>query len=426
MINDEHSSSIPEEEGASQRTGKGGQENAVPASKMAADPEPVTSTAAGESSEFHYDDEIGMGPESEPEQTGGEPVTTDTPPPRQGGNAEIRSDDGGGRVLEASDLWIRPGSEPRLGRVSSGPLASRITVGDAGALARTIPRLFKGSMAHRPDMTVDVAVVGELSVAAVSVRGAFHQELQTPRQDSYGLGASDDGMWLIGVIADGVSEAKLSHVAADVACQTGLSLARAVLSGPGAGLSARPWHRVASGMRQAVRNRAERTAASAGRNPDGSRVDPSQLSDGSLARNVMATTAAIVVIATQPDGAGDFPYCYVNISGDGSCFLMQPSVGWLPISIGKVGGKEIASNAVVALPSDPGSPDTYSGKLIRGQNIVAMSDGYGDSLGDGSGELGAYLLKAWGRPSEAVDMLSKSAIVRIGLDDDHTAIVIWT
>jgi hypothetical protein len=426
MTSDEHSPSTPEEEGASQRTGKSGQENEVPASKMAADPEPVTRTAADESNDFHDDDEFDMGPENEPERTGGERVTTDTSPPHQGGNAEIRSDDGGERVLKASDKWIRPGPEPRLARVSSGPLASRITVGDAGALERTIPRLFKGPLAHRPDMTVDTAVVGELCVAAASVRGALHQELQTPRQDSYGLGASDDGMWLIGVVADGVSEAKLSHIAADVACQTGISLARAALSGPGAELSARDWHRVASRMRQAVRNRAERTAASAGRNPDGSRVDPSRLSDGSLARNVMATTAAIVVVATQPDGAGDFPYCYVSISGDGSCFLMQPSVGWLPISIGKVGGKEIVSNAVVALPSDPGSPVTYSGKLIRGQNIVAMSDGYGDSLGDGSGELGAYLLNAWGRPSEAVDMLSKSAIVRIGLDDDHTAIVIWT
>jgi Protein phosphatase 2C len=410
MTSSEPPSDIPEDEGVSQRIRKGGQESAIPASQMAADLDPVTSTPADENNEFSVDDEIGIGRENELERTGGEGAATDTSLSRQGGNAE----------------WVLPRSEPRLGRVSSGPLANRITVGEAGALARTIPRLFKGSMAHRPDMTVDVAVVGELSVAAVSVRGAFHQELQTPRQDSYGLGASNDGMWLIGVIADGVSEAKLSHIAADVACQTGISLARAALSGPAAGLNARDWHRVASGMRQAVRSRAERTAASAGRNPDGSRVDPSQLSDGSLARNVMATTAAIVVVATQPDSAGYFPYCYASISGDGSCFLMQPSRGWLPISLGKVGGKEILSNAVVGLPSDPGSPRLHFGNLIRGQNIVAMTDGYGDSLGDGSGELGAYFLTAWGRPAGAVEMLAKSAVVRMGLDDDHTAIVIWT
>jgi hypothetical protein len=55
-----------------------------------------------------------------------------------------------------------------------------------------------------------------------------------------------------------------------------------------------------------------------------------------------------------------------------------------------------------------------------------VTDGFGDSLMDGSGEVGAYFLEAWRKPLEAVAMLSTSAIIRVGLDDDHTAIVMWT
>ena len=71
----------------------------------------------------------------------------------------------------------------------------------------------------RPDTTVDGASLGQHRYRAVSLRGFGHWAKREPRQDAYLLRISANGQWLVGCVADGVSQPKYSHMAADIACR---------------------------------------------------------------------------------------------------------------------------------------------------------------------------------------------------------------
>ena len=62
-----------------------------------------------------------------------------------------------------------------------------------------------------PGCVADVIVHENLTIGVVAVRGLSHEENKKVRQDSVAFGVSADGRYLIGSIADGVSEAEFSH-----------------------------------------------------------------------------------------------------------------------------------------------------------------------------------------------------------------------
>lgn len=319
-----------------------------------------------------------------------------------------------------------PNPKYRVSPITDGYYQGRLEIGDAGRLGSTRPtavgRARRGTR-HRPDTVIDGFVIGDLRVAAASLRGMNHHVHGINRQDAYSIGVTSDDTHLIIALADGVSEGQLSEEAADIACETGVRVVRAQIEA--APSTAIDWLAVSDEMRRGIRERAvamaSRTAIDAA---TGHRVDPATLTDSALAK-VMSTTAEILVLGTQRRAEG-IPYTRASIAGDGSVFVLDPLRGLRPVSIGKAPGDDgLTSHAVRPLPCDVGAPQVSSGFLSPGQAIMVMTDGYGSQVGDGMNAFGSHLFQSMQRPLDIVAYLQSVSYIHMGANDDRTIATVW-
>ncbi|WP_068425013.1 hypothetical protein [Piscicoccus intestinalis] len=63
--------------------------------------------------------------------------------------------------------------------------------------------------------------------------------------------------------------------------------------------------------------------------------------------------------------------------------------------------------------------------LGDGAALVLMTDGVGDPLGSGAGEVGTTLAQLWSRPPHPVEFAAQVAFGRKTFDDDRAALVVW-
>lgn len=315
--------------------------------------------------------------------------------------------------------WIRPGQIQQAYTVSKGPFAGHTVINNPGSLLETSLTAARGQ--YRPSAIVDVVHVGSVQVGAVSLRGSMHYDGETVRQDSFSIDTTEDGGWLIVAVADGVSEGKRSHIGADTACASAISAAKAELAAHG--ITDTNWARVSENVRSAVRRRAEVVLRGNLRDADGNPAAAEDVPDTVLARHV-GTTAELLVIETTPTEVG-YRCTQVKIAGDGSALIADPAKGWWPLAVGKAKTGELASNAVIALPQNPGEPVVFTGYLQPGQAILVTTDGIGDHLGDGSTAVGGYLHEEWCHPRSSVDLLRTASFITFQCDDDRTAVVVW-
>jgi hypothetical protein len=263
-------------------------------------------------------------------------------------------------------------------------------------------------------MAVDVAVVGAARLAVASLKGAAHHEFGTVRQDGYGIAVVGHDEYAVVALADGVSEAKLSHLAADLACATGIAAVAEQLEAgtPPAGLD---WAAVVAEVREAIRRRSSSSfPAEAG-------DATTEELDRAIARQVMSTTLEVVVLGTSRRPVEFVRAC---LAGDGSAYLLDDAGRWEVLAAGKEAADGVVDNAVRALPRDPGPARLLSGTL-DGRALMVCTDGVGDPLGDGANELGEFLGGAWARPAHAVEFLRGLDFVMAGAIDDRTALVVW-
>lgn len=323
--------------------------------------------------------------------------------------------DGAGSVVPTEPA---PVSAPDLTMVQDRPQPRthppRPVIGQPGSIANVQPRIAVGSGIYRPAMTVDAATIGRVRVAAASLKGTAHHEFGTVRQDSYGLATVGED-YLVFAVADGVSQAKHSHVAADLACQVAVSGTVQSLTA-GVRPDELDWAQVTGDVRLAIRRRAVATLP-----PDADDFSQDQI-DYAIARQVMSTTLDVAVLNTR-----DSPteYLVARLAGDGSTYLHDRADGWTLLSAGKDVEDTVVSNRVQALPLDPGTPGILRGVLATGQALMVCTDGLGDHLGSGSSELGQFLSKAWSQPVPAPEFLRTLDFVQAGALDDRTAVVAW-
>ncbi|TFB96274.1 MULTISPECIES: protein phosphatase 2C domain-containing protein [unclassified Cryobacterium] len=318
--------------------------------------------------------------------------------------------------------WVKPGPFVAV-PVADGPNAGSAVIGTAGSLLEVMARLAMPTPGgHRPAIVVDRIDSGALAIGAVSLRGAAHYDGGRVRQDSYSVGESRDGAWFIATIADGVSQGALSQIGADAAAQTGVSQVQAELAR--SGFDDADWQSVAVKVRDAVRARAEAVLAGSISNPRGEPMDVAGVSDRQYAVQ-LGTTAEFIVVANRADIDGAHRYVRVVVAGDGSSLILDPSKGWQVLSLGKSTSSGTKSNAVTALPLDPGPATVQHGTLHRGQALLVTTDGIGDFLLDGSTEVGGYLHNALKSPVGPVDLVRAASFVTFQADDDRTVVIVW-
>jgi hypothetical protein len=85
---------------------------------------------------------------------------------------------------------------------------------------------------------------------------------------------------------------------------------------------------------------------------------------------------------------------------------------------------DVASNAVLALPRDV-QVAPFAGFLGPGAALVVVTDGIGDPMGTGTGEVGQFLAVHWSRPPDLLAFAAHAAFYRRGFTDDRTAVAVW-
>lgn len=301
-------------------------------------------------------------------------------------------------------------------------------VGEEGAAAQRVVARPATGFPEQRDIVVDGVTFHDEAGApvahlrAASIRGLSHRYYGKPRQDAYAFRTTADGRWLVVVVADGVSAGAYSHVAAEVVTGEGCRrLADSLVDG---GPDQVDWTGLLHDLARRIVTRGRDMLVSAGV------MDTAEPSDRAVAEH-MATTALLAVVGLAPadpggDTTGRSVYCLAV--GDTSAWVLRPGqeVPWRPVAHQKADEDGIASSKTFALPLAPEvAPAAKIETLAPGAAVVLVTDGVGDPLGDGTGEVGRFLAAAWGGPPGPLEFAAQLDFARRSYDDDRTAVVVW-
>jgi serine/threonine protein phosphatase PrpC len=299
----------------------------------------------------------------------------------------------------------------------------RWVVGDPGRQAEVVPLAAKPW--SRPDTVLDGATVDQITFRAASIRGIGHQQYARPRQDAYGYLISDVRPLLVGCVADGVSEGRWSHHAADIACA---ELTRRVLEAIEqaewtTGIESLPWSDLVDATNNAIVSTAVTRLQELGRLEHRETTEkdlPITMSD---AARLLSTTAIVFAVSAARTPEGAHPFLIGLVAGDSSAYMLSDGV-WNPLTgtKGEEGG--VITSSVSPLPG-PQEVEVFSGQLEPGDCLVIVTDGVGDPLGSGSGAVGSFLANAWKEPPSILAFGDQVGFLRKNFTDDRTAFAIW-
>ncbi|MCX5377981.1 PP2C family serine/threonine-protein phosphatase [Streptomyces sp. NBC_00091] len=262
-----------------------------------------------------------------------------------------------------------------------------------------------------PDVVLDGATHGPLTVRAASVRGDAHRYHAEPRQDSLVVarlgGADPSGLLLLGV-ADGVGSAPRSHLGSRMVCRDIVrfldeyaeELSECLRTGNEKALTS-----MVSSAVGRVAAELERAAAGAGHQP----AD-------------WATTLRVVLVPLDPLVRGRVLFTV----GDGGTARLRGGV-WEHDVVGRAddsGAAGIIDTRTAALPSTRHAEvDLFT--ALPGDLLVLCTDGLSTPL-EGDEEMRRFLGRAWGADAPGLaDFLWQLQYRVKSYDDDRTAVCLW-
>jgi serine/threonine protein phosphatase PrpC len=299
-------------------------------------------------------------------------------------------------------------------------------VGEPGRAAEQMVSRPDPRFPERPDMVADGATFADASdarslhVRAASIRGLSHRYYGKPRQDEYCVRVTDDARWLVLAVADGVASGSHSHLAAEVVTRSGsLRLANALASTEPGDID---W----AGLLRSLAEEVVQCGRAALGSQDEDSNDSENDSENDIAEH-LAATALFAVVALAPNEDGRRAVHSMAL-GDTSAWLLPggSTPAWQPLGRVKNEGAEISSSATLAVPLVPDqleAPVTVT--LGPDDVLVLVTDGIGDPLGSGRGEVGVFLASVWATPPSPLEFAAHVDFARKSYDDDRTAVAVW-
>ena len=290
------------------------------------------------------------------------------------------------------------------------------SIGDPGRAARA-PSYPDPRCWDRPDTVLDGVVLRAddgspaMQLRAASVRGRAHRYDARARQDAYAYRC--DGRFVVAAVADGLSSAPLSHVAADIVSRHGCHLiAQLLQTSPPQALD---WSEILQVLATKVINSGRTLLRHL---PDAEDLSPIQMAGH------LSTTALFAIVEMHPvDGIRPM---HVFAHGDSSSWILRSGRHWEPLQLVKNQGTMLASSRTQGIPVVPAqAPPAVQTKLADSDTLLLITDGIGDPLGDGTGSVGAFLAEKWQHPPEPLEFAAHVDFARRSHDDDRTAIALW-
>lgn len=231
----------------------------------------------------------------------------------------------------------------------------------------------------------------DFTVRSASVRGAGHRLHRKPRQDSARIAVHEPSGAVVFAVADGMSDATDSHLGAAEACRAAMERTLHSLS-----------HGGPMDFDDVAYQAAERLR---------------QLAASRPGTGWYATTLVAGVV--QPDTSGPKVQLW-RIGGSGA-WLLDRATGSYHALFG--------AKTVPPLPHVPEPVEAVVDHLTAGEVLLVGTDGFGDPLGGGDGQVGALFARHLAVPPTPLRLacvldFPHETDDRI-FDDDRTLVAVW-
>ncbi|MFF0214331.1 protein phosphatase 2C domain-containing protein [Streptomyces vinaceus] len=239
------------------------------------------------------------------------------------------------------------------------------------------------------------------------MRGAKHRYYRQPRQDAVRAAVHEATGSIAFAVADGVSDAVSSELGAVEACRAALERILHLLS-QGAG---------PLDLRDVAGHASERLHQLARWRLNGREPGPAEVA------GLYATTLVTGVVRPDPGG----PVVELCRIGDSGAWLLDRSRGrYLPLFASKTDSDTLlVSNEVTPLPTVPDPLELTTARLAPHTALMVGTDGFGDPLGDGDGQVGALFTRHLAGPPAPLWLAHVLDFSRETFDDDRTLLVTW-
>ncbi|HEU5354984.1 MAG TPA: protein phosphatase 2C domain-containing protein [Actinocrinis sp.] len=264
---------------------------------------------------------------------------------------------------------------------------------------------------YRPDTEFDGWSTSHATMRMASVRGYRHRYYGKPRQDHAQSAVHVGSGTVVFAVADGVSSAEQSEQGALIACRTAIN---AVLDHLERGPENPPveWNRVLSYAAARLVNRAAQVLHEP--EPELMRVE-----------QLFATTL-VVGYARPTEGGLDVHIARV---GDSGAWVLDPNLPGSPyvavFALKTAPDAALVSNAVSPLPRVPAQIEQQFVRLLPGVVLLVGTDGFGDPLGDGDGQVGELFARHLSAPPAPRQLAHVLDFSRETFDDDRTLLALW-
>ena len=257
---------------------------------------------------------------------------------------------------------------------------------------------------YRADTVHDGWSTPDFTIRLASVRGYSHRYNGFPRQDDVAVGFDPESGVVLFAVADGVSSAGQSHIGAAIACSTLVELQRWMLD-----------KEHAIDLPRAVQKAASRMTDHAAYLLRQEQPEPEAV------ESLLATTLIAGYIAPDPQGA---VAVLVQI-GDSGAWVLKDGHYYPLLERKNDPDAQIISSAVSPLPRLPDRiiPAEYG--LPPDAVLLVGTDGFGDPLGDGDGQVGQLFAGHLSMPPPARGLAHLLDFSRDTFDDDRTLLAIW-
>jgi len=276
------------------------------------------------------------------------------------------------------------------------------------------------------DVACDAGTVGELAIAAISVRGHKHRVDGLPNEDSFAIRVAKSKVgeeFVVLVLCDGLSSATHSAFAARRTSSLVADMLRRIIADDAFTMQA-----LSYGLSQCLREfvvpelttwSSPATALSLPAygvpSVESSNVQPSEL--------LVTLTIAIVPTTNGEKGASDV---LLGTIGDSPAYVLLKNGDWLKPSYGEQ-DDGVLTTATAAFPKTTDIAVTQI-ILYEGDCLCLMSDGVGNFIQNKSGQLrlGKHLAEVWLTPRDIPTLVRDVSFDLRSADDDRTVILCWT
>jgi Protein phosphatase 2C len=263
---------------------------------------------------------------------------------------------------------------------------------------------------YRADTVIDGWASEHFLVRCASVRGYNHRWNGAPRQDDLAVALHPPSGALMFAVADGLSSAPRSQEGATTACDAAIAWLSYQLDSESPG---RP-------MGELISHAALTLVQWARGGLPGTSEDAGEV------ERLFSTTLVAGLVMPGPEGSAR---ASLVRAGDSGSWLLRDG-RFVPVLANKTGedadGAIVDSGVIAPLPSVPADlPEPTHIDLGPGDVLLVGTDGFGDPLGSGRGEVGRFFAEQFAEPPAPLTFARLLDFSRETYDDDRTLVAIW-